>query len=101
MGGNPKPVVENDIAANRNPDLAAAWTKHRAITNYENFYSIGVDMGRDHITSIETVANLSLGIDGWALFDVGLAEESVASAEVGDAAAGASAPISLVLLGTE
>ena len=53
MGGNPKPVVEHEIAANRNPELATAWTKHRAITNYVNVYNIGVDMGRDYITSIE------------------------------------------------
>ena len=73
------------------------WTKHKAISNYENFYNIGVDMGTDHITSIETVANSSLGIDGWALFDVVIAEESAAAAEVGGAAAGGSTPISFVL----
>ena len=95
MGGNPKPVVEHEIVANRNPELATAWTKHKAITNYENFYNIGVDVGRDYITSIETVANSSLGIDGWALFDVGLAEDSGAAAEVGGAV-----PLSICLIGS-
>ena len=96
MGGNPKPAVEHEIVANRDPELATAWTKHKAITNYENFYNTGVDMGRGYITSIATVANSSLGIDGWALFDVGLAEESSGAEDV----AGGSAAISLVLPGS-
>ena len=70
MGGDPKPA---EIAANRDIELATRWTRHKAITNYENFHNIGADMGRNYVTPIEVVAKSSLGIEGWALFDVGLA----------------------------
>ena len=55
--GDLKPTVDHEFIVNRTPELATAWAKHKAITNYENFYNIGVDMGRDYVTSIETVAN--------------------------------------------
>ena len=94
MGGDPKPAADKEFIVNRNPDMATAWTKHRAIVNYENFHSIDVDLKSDHIiTLIETISNSALGIDGWALHDVGLME--------GPAEAGGSAPISFVLRGTE
>ena len=43
-GGDPKPAVDHEFIVNRNPELATAWTKHRAIGNYENFHNINVDL---------------------------------------------------------
>lgn len=78
---------------NRDPNMATAWTKHRAIVNYENFHNINVDLKSDHIiTPIETIANSSLGISGWALRDVGLLEDA--------GEAGVSTPIDLLMRGT-
>ena len=94
MGGDPKPTVDHEFIVNRNPDMATAWTKHRAIVNYESFHSINVDLKSDHIiTPIETITNSALGIDGSALHDVGLMEDL--------AEAGGSAPISSLLHSTE
>ena len=80
MGGDPKPT---EFMPNRDAELATSWTRHKAITNYKNFHNIGGDMGRDYVTPIEVVANSSLGIDGWALFDVGLADEEIGAAAAG------------------
>ena len=74
MGGDPKSAVEHGYIVNRDPELASAWTKHKAVTNHENFHNINVDLKRDHITPIETIANSALEIEGWALHDVGLME---------------------------
>ena len=94
MGGEAKPAADHEFIVNWNPDLATAWTKHKAISNYENFHNINVELKSDHIiTPIETIANSALGIDGWALHDVGLMEDT--------AEAGGSAPISFILRGTE
>lgn len=87
MGGDPKLA---EFIANRNPELATYWTKHKAITNYETYHMIGVDMGRDYVTPIEIVANSSLGIDGWALFDVDLMDESSGAAVLGGSPGGSS-----------
>ena len=46
MGEDPKPAVVHELVANRDPELATAWTKHKAITNYENFHNIGFDIGQ-------------------------------------------------------
>ena len=71
MGGDPKPTVDHEFVVNRNPDMATVWTNHRAIVNCEIFHGINVDLKSDHIiTPIETIANSSLGTDGWALHDV-------------------------------
>ena len=44
--------------------------------NYEEFHGINVDLKCKHIvTDIQVIANSSLGIDGWALYDVGSLEE--------------------------
>ena len=94
MGGDQKPQLcpVEKFVANRDPELATAWTKHKAITNYENHHNINVDMSRNYVTPIEVVANSSLGIDGWALCDVGSAEPSGGGDTAGSSDAEASSP---------
>ena len=84
MGGDPKPAAGHEFVVNRDPDVATAWAKHRAIVSYENFHGINVDLKSDHIvTDIQKIANSALWIDGWALHDVGFLEDA------GDAGRGA------------
>ena len=74
-GGDPKSAVSHGYIVNRDRDLATTWTKHKAITHYENCQIINFDLKRDHIvTPIETIANSALGIEAWALHDLGLME---------------------------
>ena len=44
MAGDPEPAVDQDFIVNRTPELATAWTKHKAVANYENFHNTNVDM---------------------------------------------------------
>ena len=76
MGRDPKSAADHEYIVNRDPELATAWTKHKAITNYENFHNINVDMNWGHSTPIDLIANSALGIESWALHDVGLVETS-------------------------
>ena len=62
---------------NRDTNMATAWTKHKAIVNYENFHGINVDLKSNLIdTDVHKIANTALGIDCWALYDVGSLEEA-------------------------
>ena len=93
MGGDPKPAADHEFIVNRNPEVATAWTKHKVIVNYDNFHNFNVELKSDHIiTPIETIANSALGIDGWALHDVGLMEDP--------AEAGGAAPLSICSTGS-
>ena len=40
MGGDPKPTSGHEFDVNRDPNMATAWTRHKAIVNYENFHGI-------------------------------------------------------------
>ena len=69
MGGNPKPA-EEPIDCN-DPEMATAWTKRRAIRNYEKWHNDTHGTHLDYDTPIEVVARTSLGINGWALHEFG------------------------------
>ena len=47
--------------------------------NYEKFTNSEYGLNLDWATNIETVAATSLGVDGWALHDVGTLEEERSS----------------------
>jgi hypothetical protein len=55
--------------------LHSAWAKRRAIMNYEKFMNSEYGSNLDWATNIETVAATSLGVEGWALHDVGTLED--------------------------
>ena len=74
--GSDMVCVDADIAeANRDPELATAWTKLKAIQNYENFHNKTFDIDSYHNTPIEIIAATSLGIDGWSLQGLGLTND--------------------------
>ena len=56
---------------NVEPELSTAWTRRRAIKNYEKFQNSVLSAELDGETSIETIAKTSLGVEGWALHDFG------------------------------
>ena len=70
-----KPIITPDIV-HATPEMSTAWTKHRAVYNYEKFMTEAHGPDIKHDISIETIANTSLGIQGWALSDFGNSEES-------------------------
>ena len=51
--------------------MATAWTRRRAIGNYEKRRNGVFGTQLDNHTTIETVARSSLGINGWALNEFG------------------------------
>ena len=52
-------------------ELSAAWARHRAIRNFEKFQKESFGKELDMQTDINVIASTSLGIEGWALYDVG------------------------------
>ena len=63
------------VEASRDPELATAWTKLKAIQNYENFHNKTFDIDSYHDIPIEIIAATSLGIDGWLLQGLGLTND--------------------------
>ena len=55
--------------------LHSTWAERKAIQNYEIFMNSEYDANLNWATNIDTVAATRLGIEGWALFDVGSLEE--------------------------
>ena len=55
--------------------LHSTWAKRTAIQNCENFMYAEYDTNLDWATHIDTVAATGLGIEGWALYDVGTLDE--------------------------
>ena len=63
------------VEANRDPELATAWTKLRAIQNNDNIHGKTFDADSYHDTPIEIIAAASLGIDGCSLQGFGLTSD--------------------------
>ena len=55
--------------------LHSTWAKRKAILNYKNFMNAEYGSNLDWATHIDTVTATSLGIEGWALYDVGTLDE--------------------------
>ena len=83
--------------------LHSTWVKRKAIQNYENFMNSEYDANLNWATSIDTVAATSLGIEGWALFDVGTSEEAWTSSGTTSTTVRegrGAAPLSMCLIGS-
>ena len=88
--------------------LHSTWAKSKAIQNYEIFMNADHGANPDWATHIDIVAATSLGIEGWALYDIGTLDEpgtsstsSTAVREGRGAAGRGSAPLSILLRGIE
>ena len=53
------------------PELSSAWTRHRAIRNFERYHNDNFGKNLDNSMTIDEILMASLGIEGWALFGVG------------------------------
>ena len=62
--------------------LHTTWAKRKAIANYEKFMNFQYDLNLGWATHIDTVAATSLGIEGWALYDVGTLEDDRSSSSM-------------------
>ena len=55
--------------------LHSTWAKRNAIVSYENFMNCEYGMDLEWASGVDEVAATSLGVEGWALYDVATFEE--------------------------
>ena len=53
------------------PDQSTASTRHRAIRNFERYHNDNFGKNLGNVTTIDEISMTSLGVEGWALLDVG------------------------------
>ena len=73
------PVIVLGGFPSAEPELSSAWTRHRVIRNFERYHNDNSGKNLDNVTTIDEISMTSLGVEGWALFDVGETEADMST----------------------